>query len=521
MNRKLVVRVSSLGIAALVAGCATTPSESPSAPRNITPPPGMTAMTAAQTAVALMNPSTATTGAWSVLDHLHIGVYSAAGSRVLAGSETGPHSFYLFDFTVPLLGALAHMQPSPFSAYVATLARVGFNGDAAHLLALYRSTYAKHSSTFLVELLTAMGMQFTGNPQVTPIEQWLLFLDTFVPPNGAAARTVAVARSVPLLTAATPCSGIVGVASLPSGWGIVYGSIDFPNLLAADVAYLDIYGRLLAAGTTVQITAMPAEVDEGVHMPGGTVTLTAHVTSDFTPVAVPIACGVLQGLGLPFGGAAENVGVSWTIASPDIESHGMFTEHGGSPYAGLPQTTDAGGDASLLFTAREDPLEGQGSDEITTGVVTATVDLTSLLERHGLAPQLAQYVAAFQSPPAVFTVLYHSGGYDAKVNVACPVPSGNYMITFTGRFTPDPNHPGFFGGTFAEVTTGNGGSIGPVPVPLTMSTTSGPTPMLLIQASHLISPVDVPIAGGTGAGTEDNCPFSPGSVTATVKPVAP
>jgi hypothetical protein len=113
--------------------------------------------------------------------------------------------------------------------------------------------------------------------------------------------------------------------------------------------------------------------------------------------------------------------------------------------------------------------------------------------------------------------------YDAKIVITCPVPSsGGYVETFTGKFTPNPNLPGYWGGTFTEVAMTNGQSIGPFPVPLTMSINNdGTTQRFLVQASHLISPVYVPIAGGTGAGTESNCPTGAGSVTAKVTPVTP
>jgi hypothetical protein len=141
----------------------------------------------------------------------------------------------------------------------------------------------------------------------------------------------------------------------------------------------------------------------------------------------------------------------------------------------------------------------------------------------GSQPTCATPTAAQATAKATGNCPAVASDYDAQIVITCPVPSrGGYVETFTGKFTPNPNLPGYWGGTFTEVATANGQSIGPFPVPITMSINNdGTTQRLLVQAPHLISPVYVPIPGGTGAGIEYNCPTGAGSVTAKVTPVTP
>ena len=110
----------------------------------------------------------------------------ACAEQVMPGSERGEASFWLYDFEVPALASMAQGVPVPFDGYTAQLAAFGAEGGSQELLSLYRESYARHPDHPLVQLLTAMGVDFTPGTRITPLEEWLL-LDTFVPPNFARA----------------------------------------------------------------------------------------------------------------------------------------------------------------------------------------------------------------------------------------------------------------------------------------------------------------------------------------------
>lgn len=425
-----------VGVLLLCSACGSAAAATPSGPE--TPPPGAASMTVQQTALALAKGND-DAGAWSLLEHLHMGVYTTRGQRILAGSETGPHDVFLYDFAVPALTRMARQPSRPFSAVVTGWSRMGIKRSAPELLSAYRAAYAAHPDAFLVQLLGALGAHLDGDPQLTPLAQWLLFLDAFLPPNGGVPSPVSPTVHGDVLLLASSGCDVRGDGS-SSGWGmtLIPGS-DLP----LHPAYEALVGQLLAAGTSIQVHAAPHSVKQGVHGPGDSLQLTARVFVTLSPPPYPISCGVLAGLAVqPLAGPAQDVPVTWSW-NPDVEHHGDFTSDG-SPYAGQMTPTDAVGEAHLSFTAAEDPGEGQGPQDQAEGIVSVTADLRPLLLSHGYPAELAAWVSE-TSIPEIFDVVYH--GTDLKVDwssdgwhisgVKCGGPEGAWSLTVTASVSSD------------------------------------------------------------------------------------
>ena len=127
-----------------------------------------------------------------------MGVYSAAGRQVLAGSERTPERFLLFrpirDFRAK---RMAKAPEIPFSQFIvqpissmAKLSRIRGARRARD------TAYAEHPGAFLVQLFHALHVQFSGDPTISPLgSARLLLLDTVVAPNGTSpARTAATGK---------------------------------------------------------------------------------------------------------------------------------------------------------------------------------------------------------------------------------------------------------------------------------------------------------------------------------------
>ena len=471
-----------------------------------TPPAGQAALSAQATARALTGTCPAR-GVWSVLVNLRITAYTSTGKLLLQGAESGPGGLFVYDFEIPTLARMASQPVGPFSSFAARLKALGLKQQPAALLATYKSAYQSHPSAFLPQLFTQMKLSFDGDPQLTALQQWLLVVDGLVPPPAASA------------SAATLFSYVM------DSWGLARIDITGIRVDPNDLSHM------LVLSDRIDLSINPdfASAATGVKQPGDLVPISATVRLDPQPQIT---------FGAPYGsdiviipqhfGPLEDVPVSWTLTG-DLSTYGELQLPGGAVYGGAPTSTDPLGTARVAYQAGEDPGEGQGPKEAGVGMVVATADETVLgALLHSAYLLVGAYITAVSVfvPPAfaVVTISYHlAADYDAKIVITCPVPTrGSYTETFTGRFTPNPNLPEHWGGTFAVVVKAAGQSSPGPPTPLIMSIDSGgASQRLLIEASHLISPVEVPIAGGTGSATESNCPFGGGSVSANLTPVIP
>ena len=331
-----------------------------------------------------------------MLAHLGIGVYRPNGTRVLAGSERNQHDFWLYDFEVPLLARMASRKPEAFAAYRARLSALGVHVSSSELLHTYRRVYARRGSAYLVRLLGGLGVTFDRAPRLTPLEEWLLTLDTLAPPNRAAARRLAAAGS---------CGANISGPAL-SGWGFVHGAATWAEVVQAEQVYRALNAVLLTQGVQVTLAADPSEVEEGVGGPGGRMDLRATVTLDAIQQPVPVSCGLLTGMTVPNGPVANadvRIEVPGTVAE-----HGTTETKGGKGYAGEPLVTDQLGQTGLVFQAREDPSGGKGKEHTASGTVLAQADVRPALAGH-LDPILLQLMPPARPGIALATVKWHGG----------------------------------------------------------------------------------------------------------------
>jgi hypothetical protein len=336
-------------------------------------------LNAAETVAALRDPERAEEGVWSLLAHLGIGVYSGDGTPVMRGSETGEGDFWLYDFEVGLLAYMASQPAEPYAAYHALIADLGYPGTEAELLGLYREAYARHQDHIFVQLLNEMGMDFSSDQTLTPLQEWLLLLDTFVPPNG----DTAVVRGHPtgsgrlMLQAPSeqggPCGHITGSGITPY-WSVLQSEADLGAYFAAVEYYYAIHGPMLASAAEASLTSSTGEVHEGHNSEGDRVEISLNVRVQYVPQAsVPVAatsCGVLVNVHWqPLLGGLESVPVEWEI--PDaLHAHGSPEQ--------MDPLTDGNGVAKLNFQLQEEEAAGIGPYKEEAGAVTALINL-----RHG------------------------------------------------------------------------------------------------------------------------------------------
>jgi hypothetical protein len=330
----------------------------------------------AETVAALRDPELGEEGVWSLLAHLGIGVYTGDGSPVMRGSETGEVDFWLYDFEV---GSLVHMasQPAePFAAYHALLADLGYSGTEAELLMLYRDSYALHQDHIFVQLLNEMGINFSSDQKLTPLQSWLLLLDTFVPPNG----DTVVVRSHPtssrhLMLLAPPeqggpCGHITGSGIAPY-WGVIQSEADLGAYFAAVEYYYAIHGPMLASAAEASLTSSTGEVHEGHNGKGDRVEFSLDVQVQYIPQpSVPVAatsCGVLVNVTWqPLLGGLASVPVEWEIPGA-LYAHGEPEQ--------MDPLTDGDGVAKLVFQLQEEEAAGIGPYKEEAGAVTALINL--------------------------------------------------------------------------------------------------------------------------------------------------
>jgi hypothetical protein len=355
--------------------------------------PAKEAMSAAETAQALSDAQLAEAGVWSLLANLGIGVYTGAGDQVMPGSEQGETSFWLYDFEVPALVSMAQGAPVSFDGYAAQLEALGAERGSQELLSLYREVYARHPDHPVVQLLTAMGVDFEPGSMLTPLQEWLLLLDTFVSPNGSeASRQSGGAHLVSVVQLGNaeqpPCGAIQGGNIIPY-WGIMQSESDLAALFQAREMYYAIHGPMIAQAASFHLTASGASAHEGHEGKGDNLVYTVHVEVDYQPwQSIPVAgisCGALKNMDFRvLVGGLSNVLVDWVV--PDVlYAHGMIEDQEPS--------TDGAGEAKLSFQAQEEDAHGIGLIQEQADEVSAWLNLRTGFVSAGITdPRLLQFV---------------------------------------------------------------------------------------------------------------------------------
>ncbi len=389
MRRKILPLCLLSALAFLLQSCNLRLSGSPSIQSH---DPAKEAMSYAVTAQALNDAQQAEAGVWSVLANLGIGVYTGAGDQVMPGSERGEASFWLYDFEVPALAGMAQGAPIPFDGYAAQLEALGAEGGSQELLSLYREVYARHPDHPLVQLLTAMGVDFKPGTMLTPLQEWLLLLDTFVPPNGAQAGREPGAHLASMVQPGrarqAACGAIQGGNIIPY-WGVMQSESGMAALFQARELYYAIHGPMIAQAANYQLTASGASAHEGHEGKGDKLEYIVRVEVNYLPwQSIPVAgisCGALTNLDFRvLVGGLSNVLVDWVI--PEVfYAHGTVEDQEPS--------TDGAGEARLSFQAQEEDAHGIGPFQEQAGEVSAWLNLRMGFISAGITdPRLLQFV---------------------------------------------------------------------------------------------------------------------------------
>jgi hypothetical protein len=389
-------------------------------------------------AAALLDPSRIEEGVWFLLRGLGIGVYTGEGIQVLAGSETSPKDFWLYDFEVPLLVRLAQEPSKPFSEFQPQLNNLGLKPSQEENLKLYKDVYDANSSAYLARLFASMGLLFEGDPQITPLQEWLLLLDTFIPAN----PTVQSGQGQPTFTriiregmvtvsqqatgagvglfpgfAQVESCGMISGGTFQPNWGLVrlhWGTATTSELIGLETAYYAIHGPLLARSVKAELRPNKSKAHEGHGAPGGSITFTVSLKIDYgvgyMVLPAPI-CGFIINLDRPLAGALPGAKVWWKIISA-FREHGTFKDVRGHAFDGsIPTETDPSGKTSITFQARQEPANGEGQVKTIKANIKASFNPRIPIEAMGLTdPRLLAFLPTTidVSSPESVTLEWHA-----------------------------------------------------------------------------------------------------------------
>lgn len=404
--------VALVAVMLVVSACGSTvpPTSRTPSPTPIAFPMQARTLDLAQTAKALGDPKTAELGVWSVLAHIALGVHGTGGV-LLAGSEASKSDFFLFDFQVPELAAMAVEPPKPFSDYSTYLTRFGSTLSEARVLKLYAAAYRVNPHAYLGQLFSALGMSFSSAPMLTLFEQWLLLLD-LTPPNPqrqsspVATNGDVVLESAHSGVAPSPCDLFESSGS--AGWGMARGEAQTAAAAFSEgLSDVPAEAVLIANAVRVRVTNEPDTVQEGDAGPGQVEIVNADVSLQSVPNVVNCSALFPQLLGLlPFdGGPLRGAAVQWLINSDEAYSHGAFDAGAGQGAS----TTDIDGRSTDHFQTIEDPSHGKGRERQLRVMASASVDLKNALRAGGaselLLLALPDRVEGWSLP---FTIVWHS-----------------------------------------------------------------------------------------------------------------
>ena len=361
---------------------------------------------------ALSNENTAEDGVWSLLNTLGIGVYTGTGEQIMAGTENSEDDFWLYDFEIPLLAKMALKDPHPFSEYHSILSSLGVKKSSEELLKAYHDVYAENPDAFLVQLFEEMGLEFENNPEITPLQEWLLTLDTFVPPNGE--KTQALIPFINTAKAETLCGKITSDLQKSPLWGLAQGAVLSLSEIASIITdVLDpIHAGILQVGVETKLEASHETTHEkhaskqhGDYSNPLTFTATAEYVFDLGEVA--IECGGLAGFDLPPQGPISGMRIDWTVPNTLAPEHGTMKGPDGNFSITF---TGEDGATSIDFIPKNEAADGEGlfNQEITT--VEATFNIQQGLGNFFSLNAMAQELFNRRSESVSTSVSWHQQG---------------------------------------------------------------------------------------------------------------
>jgi len=370
-----------------------------------TPPPNLLNETD-EIAAALAGSSKVNLGVWSLLSRLGVGVYTASGEHVMDGSETNEQDFWLYDFEVPLLVRMALKTPYPFTSYYYMLSAWGLPADLDSkeaLLALYRDTYSAYPDDFLPMLFSYMGLDFTDGSSITPLQEWLLILDTFIPPNGS--QTSQELLMLPNVKASSTgvCDNIISRIKSNSLWGLVSNARNLADDFSNPISIIDlIHSAILHVGVETSLTLSQQDAHEGHDGKiGDSVEFIATAKFVFDFPDKVIECGKMAGISLPKDGPVPPMRVDWDIPTSLAPAHGTLKP------GGVFTITESDGTTSQEFTAKTEAANGVGSLEMEFNTITATYNIQQALGNYFSIGGALQEIFNRRKESVVLSLVWH------------------------------------------------------------------------------------------------------------------
>ncbi len=288
-----------------------------------------------------------------------------------------------------------------FAQYADYLHAHGAKQSESELLSAYARAYAAHPTAFLAQLLTALPVRFAAELRISPLVEWLLLVDTVVPPNGA--------RLSRAEQATCPLRGDGRAA----GWGIAGSALPGVGAAFANQGALATEALLIANAARVDVYPDPGEVHEGHDGPGAVETL--HVNAQLGVTPYPSGC-LSGGWAINSATVLSNMLLDWQIDPPEAMQHGSLVFN--APTDGVPQpdahpnlgksVTTVNGSSKVAFQTIEEPSHGRGGRHTLNVRAIVNADVRAALAARGVDPSLLQYMPALPTVAvARFVVSWH------------------------------------------------------------------------------------------------------------------
>ncbi len=361
-------------------------------------------MSVQETADALSapDPKTRQLGVWSVLRHLGVGVYKVDGTEVLRGAAPGEDGVFVFDTQVDVLADMATTEREVLLALAARIQRLGVARSPAQILESYRSAYAAAPNAWLVQLLTARGMNIADGaatgPRVDALAEWLLLLDGFLAPPSS---TPAPAGAAFILEHRAARDGEIQT------WGLAHEAAGGELGLAAMKGILQ--AQLMWQGVRVTVEPALVALDQGRGGPGTSVKVVARVDAAGTQALLLGTFGPDPLLHLVTPNPA-GIALEWD-RTPDIVGHTTIQsgQNDGTVHWSI---TDPGGRAEMTLQAVPDPGRPEDPAQHAAGTLTvAPIDIVGLFHAvfSGVDDALAGFLVEQPRPRGTLpvTVAWH------------------------------------------------------------------------------------------------------------------
>jgi hypothetical protein len=294
----------------------------------------------------------------SMLRALNVGLYSDDGTPIRPGTETTGDDLVMTETEAHGLAEMLRLGNHgegfiSFRDFTAELADFGVDTTPDDLLTTYLDVYAQYPDSPMTIFVQNQAF-LDVDADISPLGEWLLFVDGLVPPHGATQQAQARGTGRALAQGSAPNIG--------QGWAAFQQRYHQPDVQRSINA-----ARIRGAmdGAHVALAADLSDVHEG-HGGTGTPTTFRATVSSYTAIGLTnYPCE---------GGGMSGVPITWSF-------DGALTGHGSSSVgAGASSPTDGSGVAKLVFTPKKEEMEDWHRGQVVREVasVTATVSSSAL-----------------------------------------------------------------------------------------------------------------------------------------------